>query len=599
MRDHMAARGPDGHGQWVSESETIGLAHRRLSIIDLSDRANQPMSSEEGTLVVSYNGEIYNYRELRDALTAKGHVFRTTSDTEVVLHLYRSHGVEMVRRLRGMFAFALWDASRRRLLLGRDPYGIKPLYYADDGQTFRFASQVKALLHGGAIDGAADPAGWAGFYLLGSVPEPFTAHRAVRALPAGATLEVDVNGASEPRRYFSIAETYRNAVAQNEENSPVPALGEALRDSVRAHLVADVSVGCFLSAGIDSCGLLALMSELSAAPIQAVTLGFEEFAGTNNDEVPLARVASQAYGAEHRVRMVAAAEFRSDLPNIVAAMDQPTIDGINTWFVSKAAREQGLKVAVSGLGGDEMFGGYPTFADVPAWVGLCRPMSGIRGLGTLSRIAISTAQAAIPIGSPKLAGMLELGSSYAGAYLLRRGLFMPWELERMMGPDMARAGLDRLRPLELIGAVLEPEPGSDFARVAALETAIYMRNQLLRDTDWASMAHSIEVRVPLVDTVLLATIARVVKTPAKAALAAAPAQPLPAAIIDRAKTGFSTPVARWLDDTTVGRGTARSSVGRPTTGRNSRAWAMKVAALWQSDAHVSALPPLENKRPHV
>ena len=217
MRDHMAARGPDGHGQWVCESKAIGLAHRRLSIIDLSDRARQPMWDEDARSASHTTARSTITARLRDALTAQGHVFRTTSDTEVLLHLYRSHGVEMVRRLRGMFAFALWDASRRRLLLGRDPYGIKPLYYADDGQTFRFASQVKALLHGGAIDGAPDPAGWAGFYLLGSVPEPFTTHRAVRALPAGATLEVDASGASEPRRYFSIAETYRNATAQREE----------------------------------------------------------------------------------------------------------------------------------------------------------------------------------------------------------------------------------------------------------------------------------------------------------------------------------------------------------------------------------------------
>ena len=222
-----------------------------------------------------------------------------------------------------------------------------------------------------------------------------------------------------------------------------------------------------------------------------------------------------------------------------------------------------------------------------------------QGARDTARIAISWAQATIPVRSPKLAGMLELGSSFAGAYLLRRGLFMPWERDRVMGPDFARAGLDRLRPLELIGAALEPEPGSDFARVAALETTISMRNQLLRDTDWASMAHSIEVRVPLVDTVLLATIARVVKVPAKGALAAAPAQPVPAAITSRAKTGFSTPVARWLDDTIGGRGTAQSRVDRPTTGSNSRAWAMKVAALWQSDARVSPLPLLENKRAHV
>ena len=190
-RDHMAARGPDGRGEWIAADGRVGLAHRRLAIIDLSDAASQPMVSADGKLVITFNGEIYNYRELRSRLEAKGHVFRSQSDTEVLLHLYAQKGEAMVQDLRGMFAFAIWDVERRSLLLARDPYGIKPLYYSDDGWTFRFASQVKALLAGGAIASDRDPAGQVGFYLFGSVPEPFTTYRQVQALPAGTTLVVD------------------------------------------------------------------------------------------------------------------------------------------------------------------------------------------------------------------------------------------------------------------------------------------------------------------------------------------------------------------------------------------------------------------------
>ena len=201
VRDHMATRGPDGKGEWFSENGRIALAHRRLSIIDLSERAAQPMASADGQLVVSFNGEIYNYRELKTALQAKGYVFRTTSDTEVLLHLYADKGEAMLTELRGMFAFALWDTRKQALLLARDSFGIKPLYYANDGKTLRFASQVKALLAGGQIDTTPEPAGHAGFYLWGSVPEPWTLYQGIRNLPSGRYLWVNDHGVGQPKPF--------------------------------------------------------------------------------------------------------------------------------------------------------------------------------------------------------------------------------------------------------------------------------------------------------------------------------------------------------------------------------------------------------------
>ena len=513
------------------------------------------MANPDGSLVLTFNGEIYNFRELKRGLEAKGYRFLSNSDTEVLIYLYREKGEQMVHDLRGMFAFAIWDAAQRRLFIARDPYGIKPLYYADDGRAFRFASQVKALLAGGQIPKARDPAGLVGFYLWGSVPEPLTTWRAIRALPAGASMTIDSQGARGPIPYHSIAGVY--AAAETLAERPLgtarahcAALREALRDSVRQHLVADVPVGAFLSAGIDSGALLGLMRDAGQDDIRAVTLSFAEFAGRCEDEAPLAARVARCYGAQHTNRIVSEDEFRQDLPKILAAMDQPSIDGINTWFVSKAARELGLKVVISGLGGDELFGGYPSFRDVPRMAALLKIPAAIPGLARAWRRLAGAYCRTRPAANPKLAELLELGGAVAGAYFLRRGLFMPAELAGVLDTDIVREGLAKLAPVDTVAAAMRPCPTTDFARVAALESTLYMRNQLLRDADWAGMAHSLEIRMPLVDAFLLKQTAPYLVNaqhrPPKAPLAEAPAKPLPEDIAQRRKTGFSTPIATWL-----------------------------------------------------
>jgi asparagine synthase (glutamine-hydrolysing) len=548
MCERMASRGPDGHGIWTSGDERVVLGHRRLSIIDLSDRASQPMLSATGKLAITFNGEIYNYRELKAGLQRRGCVFRTTSDTEVLLHLYAEHGESMTDVLRGMFAFTIWDEAKGALFMARDPYGIKPLYYADHGGVFRFASQVKALLAGGGVSKEQDAAGLVGFLLFGSVPEPFTLYRSIRALPAGRRLSVSADGAGEPRRYFDLARVFLEADTRSGTADDVR---EALRESTRAHLVADVPVGVFLSAGVDSGALAALCAEAAEGTTRGVTIAFDEFRGQANDEAPLAASIAARYGIEHTSRTVTRAELMSDLPGLLDAMDQPSIDGVNTWFVSKAARELGLKVAISGLGGDELWGGYPSFRDLPRWVNAMRVPNRVPGLGQAVRRLGAYVLARSSI-SPKLAGLAEYGGSWSGAYLLRRGLFMPWELTDLLEDATVEEGLARLAPLEHIARAIQPDPGTDFGRVATLEATLYMRNQLLRDTDWASMAHSLEVRTPLVDAQLLQRVAPIVLHShdgnGKALLGEAPATPLPAEVMNRPKTGFATPIARWLID---------------------------------------------------
>lgn len=571
-RDAMARRGPDGAGAWWSPDRRMALGHRRLAIIDLSEGGLQPMVSADGLLAITFNGEIYNHVAIREELERQGRVFASHSDTEVLLHLYAVKGLAMVEDLRGMYAFAIWDSVRGGLFLARDPYGIKPLYTANDGWTFRFASQAKALVAGDGISREPEPAGLVGFHLLGCVPEPFTIYRDIRALPAGHTQWIDAAGPRLPRQFANLSQILRHGSERSvKPGTEATVLSEALRDSVRAHLVADVEVGLFLSAGIDSGALLGLMRDVGQTGVTAVTLSFAEFEHTANDEGPLAADIAARYGARHVCKTITEQDFRSALPQILDDMDQPSIDGINTWLVSRAAREQGLKVALSGLGGDELLGGYPSFRDIPRWVAWMRLATAVPGLGPLTREALRRIPATRE--RPKLASLAEYGGTYPGAYLLRRGLFMPHELPNVMDPEMAHVGLQRLGILDLLAKALQPDPGVPALRVAAMESAIYMRNQLLRDADWAGMAHGLEIRTPLVDVRLLEAVAPCLTGlvgHGKAALAASPSRPVPETVVNRAKTGFMIPTQDWL----YAQADRKSSAA--SLGIVSRQWAMTV-----------------------
>jgi len=573
IRERMVNRGPDGAGMWISDDQRIGLAHRRLTVVDLREAGAQPMQDVDTGNQIVFNGEIYNFYALRRELEDCGHRFRSRTDTEVLLKLYAQYGADMVHKLRGMYSFAIWDACRQGVFLARDPFGIKPLYLADDGHTLRFSSQVKAILAGGVVDTQIDSAGHVGFFLWGHVPEPHTLYKGVKAFPAGASLWIDRSGRREETLFFDLLKEFTCPVALDRPLGPAEAqevLRAALLDSMRHHLVSDVPVGLFLSAGVDSATLLALATEClpAEAPLNTLTLAFREFQGTSDDEAPLAEIIARHYCSRHRTVWVNRQDFSSQLDALLDAMDQPSIDGVNSYFVCRAMRQAGLKVALSGLGGDEMFGGYSHFQTIPQIVRRLKCFAALPWLGRSARCLSSPFLRNSQI-SPKAAGLLEYGSSFAGSYLLSRALYAPWELERLFDREFVREGLHALQVLPSLNASMRGVSNDKF-RISALEITFYMRNQLLRDADWAGMAHGVEVRVPFVDIQLFRTLQTLASAECiigKRQMASTPLEVMPTEVLDRKKTGFSVPLLEWTQDTKCLGASARA---------NLRQWAFKV-----------------------
>lgn len=544
LRDAQAHRGPDDAGLWLSPDARVGLAHRRLSIIDLSEAGHQPMASADGQIHIVFNGEIYNYRDLREQLEARGVVFHTESDTEVLLHGYRVWGEGLLTRARGMFAFALHDDRSGETFLARDPLGIKPLYWADDGRRVLFASEVQPIRRALDDDGGLDPEAFSLCLAWGSIPAPRTLYRRIRALPAGSWLRLRNERIEGPRTYWRLQDAFGRSEAMDADQAEEE-LREALRDTARAHLVADVPVGAFLSGGVDSSALVGLLSRESAR-LRTVNLSFDV---PGLDEGPLAREAAALYGADHRDVPIRAETIRERMPDAIRALDQPSIDGVNSYFVSEAAVAAGLKVAVSGVGGDEIFGGYATFERVPRIQSLYAAVASVPGGRALTG-PFATLCERLPGGrfTTRIAMSLRYGADASGAYFTERGLFRPHEIRDLCSPEIASELIDPVDELrERIGA--ESLPAEE--RVSGLEIGQYMLAQLLRDTDAVSMRHALEVRTPLVDRVLLERACAVPAAirragPAKKHLRRAPVPPVPDALWNRPKKGFTLPFDHWL-----------------------------------------------------
>lgn len=568
VRDRMRARGPDGAGLWQDATGAVTLGHRRLAIRDLAETGAQPMVDPVTGSALVFNGELYDVEGLRATLSDRGASLRGTSDTEVLLHALREHGPDVFRELRGMYAAVMWDASRRRLVVARDPYAIKPLYLARTPRGIWLASQVRALAQAPGVRTGPEAAGHVGYFAFGHVPDPWTLYEGIEAVPAGACLEMDDSGRVRTLHSRDVLQPLREAHG-GAAHLGAEGLAACVRGSVQAHLVADVPVGVFLSAGIDS-SVVATAAAQASTDVRTFTMGFGLYRGTADDEVPGAEATATALGTRHTTAWLEREDVAGVLDQLLDDMDQPTLDGVNTWFVSRAAAASGLKVALSGLGGDELFGGYPSFGSVPRAARSLRLLRKIPGLGRGLRLLLTpfTGRGR----SPKWAAVPELAGTWWGAYLLRRGLFMPHELRELLAPDMLRLGWERLDlPARLDATVAGL--ASDHARVLALESTWYMRHQLLRDADWAGMAHGLEIRVPLVDATLLQQLApRLVATPppSKQALRPITSGPLPDDLFTRRKTGFRVPLREWLAPVEDG------AAMRGKLGHGLRGWARTV-----------------------
>ncbi len=539
LRSELRHRGPDDAGTWHSACGKTHFVYTRLAILDLSAAGQQPMTTADRRFTITFNGEIYNFRELRSDLERAGVQFRTGTDTEVLLALFERHGTDCVGKLRGMFAFCIWDAQEERAFLARDPLGIKPLYYSlqDDGSLV-FASELKALRRSGLVGTAVDGQAVLAYLETGSVPEPLTLLKGVFCLRAGCWLQWRKGTLQEQcywRLRFDRPETNMSA---GEAKSLVR---EALLDSVRQHFVSDVPVGIFLSGGIDSTALLALSREVGQNDIRTFSIGVEDAA---LDESAVARETAARFGTAHHELRLSGEMAEESFAEFLRCGDQPRIDGFNTFTVARFGRREGMKVVLSGLGGDEMFAGYPSFTQVPKLARLHRfahamsPIDGLVGAG-MERWGRSPR-------ARRLGTMLRRPPGIASAYRAFRGVFsgrVARELVRRYVADP---------PSDIAGYAGDPALAADEQdQVSELELSRYMRNQLLKDSDMMSMAHGLELRVPLVDQRLFEAVSRV---PAALRLRRGKAMLLeavpevPHEIAQARKRGFVFPFETWLQE---------------------------------------------------
>ncbi len=557
MMQEMCHRGPDDEGMFVDDSVTLGM--RRLSIIDLSG-GHQPVFNEDRTIVVVFNGEIYNFQELRHTLESRGYSFRTGSDTEVIVYAYEEWGEDCVDHFEGMFAFALAETSKStrrgnpRVLLARDRLGIKPLYYTLVDGSLIFASEVRSLLCCGRIEPRLSRTALQSYLLFGSVVEPMTLVEGIYSLPPGHRITISAAGRHtyvHPDPYWDFASSASPALEtrKQERGSATAFLRSLLEETVASHLIADVPVGVFLSSGIDSTALVALAAKKNVA-LNTVTVVFPE---QEFSEADLARRTAQRFGTHHRELPLSGSDMLARLGEAVGALDQPSMDGINTYFVSWAAHQAGLKVALSGLGGDEVFGGYSTFRSTP----------GAQSVASLAHTVprgFRTAMASAAEGilghfhtkdaHRKMAALWRDPNFLPHPYFYTRLLFTPAQVSGLLSGN----GFDSPEPWKdwLEQTAQGSKQLDDFTAVSCLESRSYMVDTLLRDTDAMSMAHSLEVRVPFLDHALVEFVARLpgsIKRPdgrAKSLLVDALADLLPAEVVSQPKRTFTLPWEYWL-----------------------------------------------------
>jgi asparagine synthase (glutamine-hydrolysing) len=555
MRDRIAHRGPDDGGLWQSDDGRVVLGHRRLSIVDVSAAGHQPMSGEDGAVWITFNGEIYNHAELRRSLRLDDrHRFRSRTDTEVIVHLYEERQLRVVDALDGMFAFGLWDAARRRLVLARDRMGKKPLYYTIAAGRLLFASEIKALLAHPDVPRRLDLVAMNEYLTFSNVPEPRTMFEGIRKLPAGHTLVCDEHGRLTIERYWSPLDgpAWTPPASRAEAAERVGAL---LHDAVKKRLMADVPVGAFLSGGVDSSTNVALMSRLVSTPLQTFTIEFTGFGPAENfHDVPYARQVASMFGCRHTEVQVTAAEALAYLPELVSQQDEPLGDPacLPMHFVSRAAHDAGIKVVLVGEGSDEVFCGYPSFASLAETYN--GRWSQLRRLPRFVRRALwrGAELAGAPGGR---VDVLRRAAEDEPLYLGLDVVFFDWEKAGLY-TEAGRRLMTQKAADTVAGyyrEILERRPGADFSQqMSYVELRNRLPELLLMRVDKLSMAHSLEARAPFLDPALatyalsLPAAMKIDGTRTKAVLKDAARAWLPEEVVERTKQGFRVPLPAWL-----------------------------------------------------
>ncbi|RBP51527.1 asparagine synthase (glutamine-hydrolyzing) [Arenicella xantha] len=532
MQNALTHRGPDGRGEYLSPSRQAGLTHTRLAIIDLTASGGQPMTSSDGRYTITFNGEIYNYQQLRKRLEASGESFATNSDTEVILKMYASKGSKCVHFLRGMFAFLIWDEKNKTAFAARDPLGIKPFYYLRSKGEFAFGSELRSVLASGLSNRRLSSTGLTSYFLRGTPQEPNTLIRDIKLLPAGSHLTWR-KGRVSLKTYWKVK--FKPQYVNRKQATEMTRV--ALQDSIRAHFVSDVPVGIFLSGGIDSSALVALATKVSKKPINTYSLVFDSPEWNEGD---VAKRTAEHFGTNHTELLMTPMVAMPLFQQYLDAVDQPTIDGFNTFCVAKLAREHGEKVVLSGLGADELFAGYKSFDLIPE---MLAQSARLAPFTPLLKFLSKPLQTVLPTKYRRMLDALLNPKSVAAAHLALRGIFSSSE-----SVALTKQYTGTTATLPKLSSAKCEDLADD---ISALELNVYMRNQLLRDSDMASMAWGLELRVPFVDKVLIdriSTIPADLRLLQGKRLLIDAVPELPNWVIDRPKQGFRFPFDEWFSD---------------------------------------------------